>query len=590
MRSGNRQIALITLLAVLASILAACGGAPAAGLPATPAGSPPTPVVQTVVVQQTVVVEQVVERPVIVTPTAAPTTEATEELAADQTLRYVTRNFSRLDPASEGGFGRFVISHLWMPLFLRDTKGNLQPWLATEYEASEDGTVYTVKIDPRAVWSDGTPVTAQEAKDYWTYGLDPKRCETCYLSAFSGLEVIEGAKEIIDGTGTELTGVVAKDEKTIEFTLTGPDPIFINRLALFDTGFAKMEDVNKGPEYAADGTARVNGPFMVKAWNLETKQFEIVQNPQWWGDKKPTITRIVAQDAADENVSFVQWQNNEVDVAQWLTNIREPLREENPEQFYQIPYATNFFFPLWISVEPMDDLNLRRALAFAVDWESAVGAAWEGARDDRLMTGILTPELACYKANNWPDWGYDPAKAKEELAASKYGSVDNLPKIRITTAGQSPNYIRMAEIIAEQWRTNLGITDVEIKPGPLDAWGQEQDQVQVRRSSAGAIIPDPLNFISSHYNSYAGGTTGEGSGLVDDEVGAMIEELRVMPRDDPQFCPMVQEAEAKLLGNYYMLPMIWDRFEYAVKPWVKNFGTNVDNNWYTLLDIYIVKH
>ena len=37
------------------------------------------------------------------------------------------------------------------------------------------------------------------------------------------------------------------------------------------------------------------------------------------------------------------WQNDEVDVAHWLTNIREPLRAENPESFTLIPYATNFF-------------------------------------------------------------------------------------------------------------------------------------------------------------------------------------------------------------------------------------------------------
>lgn len=585
MRTGNRLFGLISLLAILTSALAACGGAPSA------TGPTAEPVVQTVVVPQTVVVQEIVEKPVIVTPTSAPTSEASEELAADQTLRYVTRDFNYpLDPASEARFGRFIISHLWMPLFLRDNKGNLQPWLATGYEVNDDNTVYTVKIDPRAVWSDGSPVTAQEAKEYWTYGLDPKRCTECYLAAFAGFDIIKGAKEIIDGTGTELTGVVAKDEKTLEFTLTGPDPIFINRLALFNTGFAKMEDVNKGPNYAADGTARVNGPFMVKVWDIEKKQFEIVQNPNWWGDKKPTITRIIAQEAPDENVSFVQWKNNEVDIAHWLTNIREPLRKENPEQFYQIPYATNFFFPLWIKIEPMDDIHVRRALAFAVDWEAAVSAAWEGARDDRVMTGILTPELPCYKPNNWPDWGYDPAKAKEELAKSRYATAAQLPKIRITPNGQSPNYLRMAEIMAEQWKTNLGITNVEIKPGLIDAWGQEKDLVQVRRSSAGAILPDPLNFIASHYKTYAGTTIEGGSGLKDDEVGRMIAELQVMKRDDPQFCPKVQEAEAKLLSNYYMLPMIWDRYEYAVKPWVKNFGANVDNNWYTLLDMYIVKH
>jgi hypothetical protein len=52
----------------------------------------------------------------------------------------------------------------------------------------------------------------------------------------------------------------------------------------------------------------------------------------------------------------------------------------------------------------------------------------------------------------------------------------------------------------------------------------------------------------------------------------------------------VQEAEAKLLGHYFLLPMIWDIYEYNVKPHVKNFSTNVDNNWVNLLDMYIAEH
>lgn len=523
---------------------------------------------------------------VLVTPAEMPA-PAAADLADDQTIKYVTRGFSRLDPASEGGFGRFVISHMWMPMFLRNTAGELMPWLATGYEVNDDATVYTINIDPRAVWSDGSPVMAQEAKDYWIYGLDPARCEGCYLSAFAGLDVIEGAQAVIDGTATDISGIVVKDDKTLEFTLTGPDPIFLQRFALFDTGFVKMDDVSKGPEFAADGSARVNGPFMVKTWNVTEKQYEIVQNPQWWGDKKPTITGIIAQESADENVSFVQWQNDEVDIAFWLSNIREQIRADQADSFQLIPYATNLFFPLWVKLAPLDDINFRRALIHAVDWDAAIAAAWEGSRNERVMKTILTPELACYKPDNWPGWGFDPAKAKEEMAASKYNTPELVGKIRITTGGMSPNYIRMAEIIAEQWKNNLGITDVEIKPGTLDAWGQDAESVQVRRSSAGAILPDPVNLLASHYNV---ATAADNAGLVDDELGTMLDNLQTMSREDPQFCAMVQEAEAKLLDQYFVLPMIWDLYEYNTKPWVMNFGTNVDNNWYTLLDMYIAKH
>ena len=511
-----------------------------------------------------------------------------DDAAEDQTLHYVTRGFSRLDPASEGGFGRFVISHLWMPFFIRDNSGTIAPWLATGYDVNDEKTAYTIHINPAATWSDGSPVLAQEAKDYWGYGLHPEKCIGCYLGAFAGFEVIEGAKAVMDGTAEEISGVVVKDDKTLEINLVGPDPIFINRLALFDTGFAKMEDVNKGEMFAADGSARVNGPFKVRVWDVDNKQFEIEQNPNWWGETKPYITQIIAQESADENVSSIMWQNDEVDIAFFLSNVREPIRAESPDTFYQIPYAVNLHFVSWMSIEPMDDINVRRALAHAVDWSTAINAAWEGSRNDRLMTGILTPELQCYQEGNWPDWGYDPAKAKEELAASKYGAADQLPKIRISVGGQSPNYIRTAEIMIEQWKTNLGITDVELRPGSLaDAWGQEVDLVNIRRQSQGAILPDPVNLIASHYASMSGES---GNGLVDEELVTMLSDLKLMERDDPNFCPGVLAAEAKLLEHYFLLPMIWDIYEYNVKPHVKNFATNVDNNWANLLDMYIAEH
>ena len=584
----------VIVLSLSAGVLAACGATPTAEVKIQEkvVTQMVTQVVTQVVekevqvkVKETVLLEKVVEKPVLITPTPVPTVKGSD-LAADQTIRYVTRGFSRLDPAAESSFGRFVISHLWMPLFLRDDKNNLQPWLATKYEANAEGTVYTVYINPKAVWSDGSPVTAQDAKNYWTYGMGPD-CKACRFN-ISGFEIIQGAKDVIDGKSKDLTGVVAKDDKTIEFRLSAVDPIFVHKLAGFNSGFAKMSDVKKGDTYAADGTALVNGPFKIKIWDLDKKQYEIVQNPKWWGDKKPTITRIVAQEAADENVSFIQWQNNEVDAARWLTNIPEKIRKDQANTFYLIPYATNFFFPLWIKVPPMDDINVRKALTHAVDWDKAVAAAWEGSRNDRVMKTHLTPELACYKKDNWPGFGYDPAKAKQELAASKYGAPDKLGKIRITTGGVSPNYIRMAEIMAEQWKTNLGITDAEIKPGTIDAWGQDQDKVQVQRSSQGATLPDASNFLNLLYGSF--GRSASGSGLKDEKLEKMLDELTSMKRDDPNYCPKVQAAEAELLGNYYFLPMIWDRFEYNMKPWVKNFGTNVDVNWATLLDMYIAKH
>ena len=598
-RAQRKPIAIALTLVVIAGIIASACAAPAPQVVEKQVEKVVTQVVEkqvekvvTQVVEKQV--EKVVEKPVVVTATPAPAA-AGSDMAADQTLHYVTRGFSRMDPASEGGFGRFILPYLFMPLFVHDNKGNIMPWLATGYTANADMTQYTVTLNPKAVWSDGTPVKAQEAKDYWTYALDKKACVGCYFADFTGFSVVKGAKEIIDGKGTELTGVTVKDDHTLVFDLTAPDPIFPHRLALFDSGFAKMDDVKKQTVKNADGAmvfnanaeTRFNGPYAIKNWDLDKKQYEIVQNPKWWGDKKPIIKRIIPTESADENVSYIQWQNNEVDIAFLLSNIREKIRATDPKTFSLIPYATNLFYEFRSMNPPMDDINVRKALMHSVDWNKAIAAAWENSRNDRVMTGYLTPELQCYKKGNWPDWGYNPELAKKELAASKYPTPDKLGTIRITPGGQSPNYIRVAEIVAEQWKTNLGITDVQIKPGALDVWGQDADKVQTIRTSQGAIIPDPLNLISSHYNSYKNEKMTK---LSDPEFEKMYDELLKMKRDDPQFCPKVQALEAKLLSQYLTVPMIWDIYEYNVKPWIKNFDTNVDNSWLGLMDMYIAKH
>ena len=504
------------------------------------------------------------------------------DAAEDQTIRYVTRGFGRLNPAAEGGFGRFIISHMWMPFFIRDTNHNLSPWLATGIDANDDQTVYTIHIHPDAIWNDGSPVLAQEAKVYWEYGLHPERCIGCYLSRFTGFDLIEGAEAVINGEAEEVSGIVAVDDKTLEIRLKTADPLFPQRVALFDTGFVKVEDIT-GEDFSATAETRVNGPFMLQDWDVDEQKFEIVQNPNWWGDKQPLIERIIATPSADENISFIMWQNDEVDIVFFLTNVREQVEKET---FTVIPYATNLFYTFWAGVEPLDDINVRRALVHAVDWRPAISAAWEGTRDDRFMSSLLTPELQCYMENNWPDFGFDPELAREELAASKYGGPENLPKIRISTGGQSPNYIRTAEIMVEQWKNNLGITDVEIRPGWLDAWGQDAELVNVRRQSLGAILPDPPNFLAGHLANY-GDTERAGSVADDPELAEMIEALKGMSRDDPAFCDMVQEAEARMLGHYPIIPMIWDPYGYNVKPRIKNFSTNVDNNWASLLDIYV---
>lgn len=52
-----------------------------------------------------------------------------------------------------------MYQHLYLPPFIPQPDGTLAPGLALDYTISEDGTVYTIALDPEAVFSDGSAVT-----------------------------------------------------------------------------------------------------------------------------------------------------------------------------------------------------------------------------------------------------------------------------------------------------------------------------------------------------------------------------------------------------------------------------------------------
>src|SRR5262249_19510565 len=134
------------------------------------------------------------------------------------------------------------------------------------------------------------------------------------------------------------------------------------------------------------------------------------------------------------------------------------------ELAYKLPVGIYASFH-W-NVPPVVDINVRKALMHAIDFNSLVdvatdstGSVWFGVSPPCLLNSCFNPENAKY-------FQFDPAKAMQELQASKYGSAEKLGKLRITpnTTGVPQN--KAFQIMQEMWRTNLGITDVDLKPQP----------------------------------------------------------------------------------------------------------------------------
>ncbi len=156
-------------------------------------------------------------------------------------------------------------------LFFQTPEAKLEPRLATEFKASEDGLTYTIKLRPGVKFSDGTPLTAQIMKETIERTLDPqKRVPLRYY-----VSMIESASVI--------------DDLTFQVKLKyafAPFPYNLAQVILAPTSPKALkehgEDVRQKPVGA--------GPYVLKEW-VKGDRIVMVRNENYWG-KKPTVAQL----------------------------------------------------------------------------------------------------------------------------------------------------------------------------------------------------------------------------------------------------------------------------------------------------------
>ena len=105
--------------------------------------------------------------------------------------------------------------------------------------------------------------------------------------------------------------------------------------------------------------------------------------------------------------------------------------------------------------------------------------------------GVMSSELSCHdpEANYQP---YDPDLARQELSQSSYGTVSELPPLKIDL--HRPDMVEMGRQLRAHWNDSLGVY--------LDILEREsgqprREESRFSRSSLESWIPDPTQYIST---------------------------------------------------------------------------------------------
>lgn len=354
---------------------------------------------------------------------------------------------------------KYTQSLMFLPLVELNAKLEFVPQLA-ESITTEDNLTFTIKLNEKATWSDGKPVTARDAA--FTF-----ECMTSPLCGNTGLsmQAIVGVGD--DGylpAGTDkVEGIRIVDDKTLTVTTKWPVALytFMNNYGRYVLplpehvlGELPKDQLLTNPWFNKPEV--VSGPYFMTGFDLNHYIHFTANESYWQGAPKIKYLNVNVLESAQLLAGL---KSGEIDlVQQTMGNILledyESVRRLNNVRVAMGTPVTNQ--SVFINVKNVPDVRIRQALLYGIDRETILRELVHGSGE--LVDGFLCSASPYYSA----DLGvtaYDPEKAKALIAEAKADGAKT--KLTWHVNSGDATFVQAASYIAASMK-ELGL-DIELK-------------------------------------------------------------------------------------------------------------------------------
>jgi len=253
---------------------------------------------------------------------------------------------------------------------------DLEPGLATEWNSSEGGKVWTFKLRPGIKFHDGTAFDAEAVKfnvDRW---WNPKS-EFGYRNAGKTYEIWGELFGGFKGTPESLLQDVVTQGDTVKFVLKQPFAAFPEAIGAGYFGIASPAAIKQAQaKYGTPSSTAVGtGPFVFKEWRTGDR-IDLAKNPNYWRGA-PKSDQLVIRFITDPAARLAQLRSGTIDVTVDLTpdQLKEVQQDANLEALFR-PSLNVGFLALNPSYEPFKKVEVRQAIAQAINKQEIVKAFW----------------------------------------------------------------------------------------------------------------------------------------------------------------------------------------------------------------------
>jgi peptide/nickel transport system substrate-binding protein len=271
--------------------------------------------------------------------------------------------------------------------------------------------VVTYQINPKAVWSDGVPITSADFEYTWD-------------------QIAHGA-DIFDRTGyDQIASVNDTDPHTAIVTFQTPfagwRQLFGGDYGVFPSHLLAGHDRDDAMK---DGYSWSGGPFEIQAWNKGI-DVVLVPNPRYWGPK-PKSSSVTFKFLTDTAAEFQAFQGGEVEA---IYPAPEPeavdaIKSGLTDAHSVVNADTGNIEALWMNnaAFPFDSVAVRQAVAYGINRNAIVKLLFGGVGVTEATNSLNPPILAPYSDQQaFAGYHLDLAKVGQLMTADGWRKVGGI--------------------------------------------------------------------------------------------------------------------------------------------------------------------
>jgi peptide/nickel transport system substrate-binding protein len=387
--------------------------------------------------------------------------------------------------------------------------------IADNWTMDESQTIYTFTLKDNVYFHDdacfeegkGRKVIASDFKYSFEIMTSKETSQNTHLFK----DRVVGASEYLEGKASEISGIQAIDDKTLQIKILKPQSSFIYLLALPNSAVIAHEAFDKYGNKMTVGTGAFEyvEPTSPSETCLAFNENYYLKDED--GNQLPYLDSVVFKYVPTKLSELEMFRTKDISFLYGLptSKIAEVVADNianfknKPPQTILIrePEMITQFYEFNAQIPPFDNVKVRKALNYAVNRERLINNILNG--QGTIGVKGITPNIKSfgdYNFNAIEGYGYDPELARELLKEAGYPNGEGFPPVRLEINLGGNKHKLVATELQYQFFDVLGIhVEVEQVSFADKVEHSKYGKSEMFRSAWVADYPSPESFLSVFY-------------------------------------------------------------------------------------------